>query len=95
MLALRATGNDVLLESDGKICMQYILSDPDTDVGDGTQGTMSVTLTAIETSWFGALGFPNDSGGLVEASAVVDIPQYRIIVKYYLKVYADQAVLPD
>ena len=40
--ALPATGNDILLdsyiliESDGKIRMQYFVSDPDPDFGDGT-----------------------------------------------------------
>ena len=36
----------ILLDCDGKIWMQYVVSDPDTDDGDGTQETMSVTLTA-------------------------------------------------
>ena len=38
--------SDILINSNGKIWMQYVVSDPDTDDGDGTQETMSVTLTA-------------------------------------------------
>ena len=30
-----ANGNDILLDSDGKIQIQYVVSDPDLDVGDG------------------------------------------------------------
>ena len=49
-----ATGNNILLDSDilrdsdGKIRMQYVVSDPDPDVGVGTRGTMGVTLTASD-----------------------------------------------
>ena len=48
------TGNDILLESDilldsdGKVRMQYAVSDPDPDVGNGTRGTMGVNLTASD-----------------------------------------------
>ena len=90
-----ATGNAILLDSDGKIRMQYVVSDPDPDVGDGTQGTMAVILTASETAGFVALGFPDESGGMVGAQAVVGTPQYNMIVKYDLKGYADQAALLD
>ena len=38
--------SDIILDSDGKIRMQYVVSDTDPDVGDGTQGTMGVNLTA-------------------------------------------------
>ena len=37
----------------------------------------------------------DESGVMVEAQAVVGIPQYKMIVKYDLKVYADQVELPD
>ena len=40
--------SDILLDSDGKIWMQYVVSDPDPDVGYGTSKTMGVTLTASE-----------------------------------------------
>ena len=46
-----ATGNDILIESDilidsdGGIQMQYVVSDPDHDVGDGTREIMGVALT--------------------------------------------------
>ena len=49
-----ATGNDILLDSDiildsnGKIRMHYVVSDPDPDVGYGKHKTMGVTLTASE-----------------------------------------------
>ena len=35
------------------------------------------------------------SGGMIGAQAVVGIPQYTMIVKYDLKVYANQAALQD
>ena len=44
--ALPETGNDIILDSDGKIRMQYLLSDPDPDIGYGTRETMGVTFTA-------------------------------------------------
>ena len=40
--------SDILLDSDGKIWMQYVVSDPDPDVGYGTSKTMGVTLNASE-----------------------------------------------
>ena len=43
------TGNDILFDSDVTIQMQYIVSDPDPDVGYGTRGIMDVTLNAIDT----------------------------------------------
>ena len=49
-----ATGNDIpldsdiLLDSDGKIRMQYVVSDPDPDVGDETRENVGVTFTAGE-----------------------------------------------
>ena len=58
-----AIWNDILLYSDGKIRMQYVVSDPDPDGGDVTQGTMAVTLTASKISVFVELGFPDESGG--------------------------------
>ena len=74
--------------------MKYVVSDPDPDFGDVKLGTMSVTFTARDTSGFVALGLPDESGGMVVSQAVVSIPQYNIIVKYGLKGYADQEVLP-
>ena len=88
-------GNDILLYSDGKIRMQNVVSDPEPDAGDGTRGTMAVTLTASDTSGFVALGFPAKSGGMFGDKAVVGIPQYNMIVKYDLKGYADQSALTD
>ena len=41
------------------------------------------------------LGFPDESGGMVGAQAVVGIPHYCMIVKYDLKGFSDQAALPD
>ena len=48
-------GNDILLESDGKIRMQYVVSDPDTGVGGGTHENMGVTLTTSK-KWGGGCG---------------------------------------
>ena len=51
-------GNDIILDSDilldsyGKIRMQYVVSDPDPDVGDVTRETMGVTLNA-SNKWGG------------------------------------------
>ena len=65
------TGNDIILDSDilldidGKIWMQYVVSDLDPYDGYGTQGTMAVTLTASDTAGFVALGLPDDSDGMV------------------------------
>ena len=74
-----------------KLWVQYVVSDPDPDVVDGTRGTMAVTLTASDTAGFVALGFLDESGGMVGAQAVLGIPQYNMIVQYDLKGYADQA----
>ena len=74
-------GKDILNDSDGKIRMQYVISDTNTDVGDGTKGTMDVTLTAIDTPGFLDPGFLADSGGMVGAQATIGIPKYRMIVK--------------
>ena len=41
------------------------------------------------------LGFPDESGGAVGAHYVAVIPYYNMIVKYNLKGYSDQVVLPD
>ena len=90
-----ATGNDILLDSDGTFWMQYVVSDTEPDVGDGTRGTMVVTLTASNIEEFVAIGFPDESGGMVGALSVVGNPQYNMIVMYYLKGYADQAALMD
>ena len=65
MLYPPSTGNDILLDSDGKNRMQYAISDPGPDVGDGKRGTMAVNLTAIDTAGFVSLGFPDESGGMV------------------------------
>ena len=43
------TGNNILLDSYGKNQMQYVVSDNDPDVGDGTRGTMYVNLTESDT----------------------------------------------
>ena len=67
------TGNDIILGSNGNIWMQYIVYDPDPYVGDGTQGTMSVTLIAIETLGVLNLGLPDELGGMVGAQSVVVI----------------------
>ena len=42
-----------------------------------------------------ALGFLDESGGTIGAQTIVGIPQYNMIVNYYLKGYTDQAALPD
>ena len=81
----------MLIDSDGKIQMHYVVSDTDPDVGYGTRGTMAVTLTASDTAGFVALGFLDESGGMVGAQAVLGIPQYNMIVQYDLKGYAYQA----
>ena len=60
--ALAATGNDVLLDSEFKMLMQYVVFDPDSDVGYGKRGTISVTLTASDTSGFVALGISGEQG---------------------------------
>ena len=83
------------LGSDIKICMRYVISDPDPDVGDSTRETMGITFTA---SWKGGvvdLVFPNESGVMVGAQSVVCITQYNMIVNYDLKGYSNQAVLLD
>ena len=56
---------------------------------------MAVTLTASNTSGFVSLGFPDESGGVVGSQTIIGIPQYNMIVKYDLKGYSDQALLPD
>ena len=45
-------GSDILLDKDGNIWMQYVLSDPEPDVWDGTQEIIGVNLTASE-KWGG------------------------------------------
>ena len=93
--ALLSTGNDIILDSDVKNRMQYVLSDPGPYAGDGTRGTMAVTLNASNISGFVALGFPDESGVMVVDQAVIGIPQYNMIVNYDLNGHADQAALPD
>ena len=56
---------------------------------------MVITLNAITTLGFVALGFPDESGGMFGAQDIVGIPQYNMIVKYDLKGYAEQSALPD
>ena len=75
--------------------MKHVVSDPDSDVGGVTRGTMDVNFTASDTAVFGDLGLTDESGGMVVDQAVVGIPQYNMIVKYDLKGYADQAALTD
>ena len=41
-LAPPTTGNDILLDSDGKIWMQHVVSNSDPDVGDGKLVTVAV-----------------------------------------------------
>ena len=65
--------------------MHYVLSDPDTDVGYGTLVTMAVNFTASYTAGFVALGFPDESGGMVADQAIVGVPQYNTIFKYDFK----------
>ena len=89
------TSNDILLDSDRKIWMQYVVSDPDPGVGDGIRETMAVTLVTSNTSVFVYLGLPDESGDMVGSQSVVGIPQYNMIVKYDLMGYADQAALPN
>ena len=59
----------MLIDSDEMFLMQYVVSDTELDVGDGTQVTMDVTLTASNTEEFVALGLPDESGGMVGAQA--------------------------
>ena len=61
------TGNDILLDIYGKIRMQYVVSDTDPDVGDGTRGTMDFILTTSDTAVFVDLGFPDESKFMVGA----------------------------
>ena len=42
-----------------------------------------------------ALGFSDESGGMVGAQAFVGIPQYNTTVKYKLNGYAEQAEMLD
>ena len=56
---------------------------------------MSVILNASNTVGFVALGFPDESGGMVVAQSILGILHYNMIVKYDLKRYSDQAALPD
>ena len=44
------TGNDIILDSDGKIWMQYVVSDPHPDLRDGIRGTTTGNLTASNTA---------------------------------------------
>ena len=96
-----ATGNDILLDSDiildsnGKIRMHYVVSYPEPDVGNGTQETMGVTLTSRVKRGVVDPGLPDESGGMVGSQDIVVIPQYYKLVKYNLKGYSGQAALPN
>ena len=46
---------------------------------------MAVTFDASDTAGFVALVFPDESGGVIGAQAVIGIPQYNIIFQYDLK----------
>ena len=89
-----STGHGILLDSNGKIRMHYVVSDPDPDIEEGTRGIIAVTLTAGNKSWFVALVSPDDSGSMVGYQSYKSITQYNMIVKYDLKGYSDQAALP-
>ena len=54
--------------------MHYVVSDNYPDVGGGTRGTMTVTLTPSDISEFVSLGLPDESGGMVRDKAVIGIP---------------------
>ena len=56
---------------------------------------MADNLTAIYTVVFVDLVLPDEAGGMVGAQASLGIPQYNILAKYDIKVYADQAALSD
>ena len=68
-----STRIDILLDRDGKNWMQYVVYDPDPDVGYEIRGTTAVTLTASGALGFVVLGFPDESGGMVGAQAIVGI----------------------
>ena len=80
-MALPATRNDIildsdiLLDSDWKVWMQYVISNLDPDIGDGKRETMGVTLTASD-KWVGVvdLDLPDESGGMVGAQDVLGNP---------------------
>ena len=74
--------------------MQHVVSNLDPDAGYGKQGSMAVTLTAIDTVVFVDLALPDKWGGMVGYQDVIGIPQYNMIVKDGLKGYADQAAMP-
>ena len=48
VLAPPGNGNYILLDSDGNIWIQCVVSYPDPDIEDRTWGTMGVTLTASD-----------------------------------------------
>ena len=57
---------------------------------------MGVTLTASEKRGVVAdLGFPDNSGGMVEDQAFIGIYNYYMIFKSGLNGYSDQVALPD
>ena len=89
------TGNDILIDSDGKKWMQYVVSDLDVGDVDGTRGTMAVNLNASDKTGFVALGLLDESGFMTGSHVVVGIPQCNVIVKYDLMGYADQVALRD
>ena len=93
VLVRTETGNDIIIYSDGKFRMQYVVSNTDSDIRYETQETMDDNLTASNISGFVTLGLPAESGGMVGAQSVVGIPKYNMIVKYALKGYPDQADL--
>ena len=55
---------------------------------------MAVTFDASDTAGFVALVFPDESGGVIGAQAVIGIPQYNIIFQYDLKGQAEKEALP-
>ena len=75
LLVPSLTGKDMLLDSDGKIRMQYVVSDPDPDFWDGRRVTMAVVLIASKTVVFVALCFICESGGMVGYQAAIVILQ--------------------
>ena len=95
VLVRTETGNDIIIYSDGKFRMQYVVSNTDSDIRYETQETMDDNLTASNISGFVALGLPAESGGMVGAQSVVGIPQYNIIFNYEPTEYSDQADLTE
>ena len=79
-------GGDVnVIKFDPFLTMEYAIANPDPSVGDGSRGTISITLSYRFEGWI-ALGIPHPDGpNSMVGDAVVGLPDEGGVYKYHLR----------